>query len=103
MGRNELEERSLQQQEELNIGGTKGRKGCRDRGEGKGKEDCAPPWTKYLLDEGLDHTKTFSRYRGVFAGEGTPLEALHAVRAILVCPSTTGKKISPTNSRRMLQ
>lgn len=68
MGRNELEERSLQQQEGPKIGGAKGRKGCREGGEGK--EDCAPPWTKYLLDEGLDHTKEFSRYKGVLAGEG---------------------------------
>lgn len=27
-----------------------------------------PPWTKYLLEEGIDRTKAFSRYRGMFAG-----------------------------------
>lgn len=65
MGRNDLEERSLQH--EPKLGDAEGRKGCREGG-GKGA-DCSPPWTKYLLDEGLDHTKTFSRYKGVFAGE----------------------------------
>lgn len=66
MGRNDLEERSLQQG--LKIGDAKGGKGCPREVEGKGT-DCPPPWTKYLLDEGLDSTKTFSRYKGVFAGE----------------------------------
>lgn len=65
MSRNDLEERPLQQ--EPKIGNAKGRKGWRE-GEGKGT-DCSPPWAKYLLDEGLDQTKTFSRYKGVFAGE----------------------------------
>ena len=34
------------------------------------KDQRAPPfWTKYLLEEGLDRTTTFAKYRGIFAGE----------------------------------
>lgn len=65
MSRNDLEEQFLEQ--EPKLGDNKGRKGCREGGA-KGT-DCPRPWTKYLLDEGLDHTNTFSRYKGVFAGE----------------------------------
>lgn len=46
--------------------GGDGRKG---KVKGAAQGDRLPPWTKYLLEEGLDRTKAFSRYRGMFAGE----------------------------------
>lgn len=76
MGRNDLEDR-FPEQESQDTDGTDGlgRRpgGCRkDGGKGLGQRhkegERAPPWTKYLLEEGLDRTKAFSRYRGMFAG-----------------------------------
>lgn len=43
-------------------------------GEAAGRGRAPPPWSKYLLDEGLDRTKTFEKYRGLFSGnEGCAL------------------------------
>lgn len=76
MGRHDLEDR-FPGQESNDTDGKHGlnkksggpRKGDgKDQGKGKEQNERAPPWTKYLLEEGLDHTKTFSRYRGMFTG-----------------------------------
>lgn len=45
------------------VGGSGGGNAVREK-----TQKVSPPWTKYLLEEGLDCTKTFSRYRGMFAG-----------------------------------
>lgn len=39
-----------------------------------------PPWTKYLLEEGLDRAKAFSRYKGMFAGIGILLNFAYPFR-----------------------
>lgn len=77
MGRNDLEDRSPEQASAASnrsgYAGKGARGNNREGGGGKasGREtgDRAPPWTKYLLEEGIDRTKEFSRYRGMFAGE----------------------------------
>ncbi|CAM9541704.1 unnamed protein product [Ectocarpus fasciculatus] len=79
MGRNDLEDRSPEQASaDPNRSGHAGKgTGGNNREGGDGKAswretgDRAPPWTKYLLEEGLDRTKAFSRYRGMFAEEQT--------------------------------
>lgn len=77
MGRKDLEDRFPEQESRdknksdgLGRSSGGGRKGD-GKGLGKGEEqgERPPPWTKYLLEEGLDRTKAFSRYRGLFAGE----------------------------------
>ena len=78
MGRKELEDRPTPKKEtkvEGKPGVVTARPGVtagddvQEQKKGGGGRDHPPPWTKYLLDEGLDHTKAFSRYRGMFAGE----------------------------------
>lgn len=54
-----------------------------DQGDGASKSKASlgeaadggrvpPRWSKYLLDEGLDRTKTFKKYKGLFSGNGVP-------------------------------
>lgn len=77
MGRNELEDQILDQEvkDSNRSGGSgkspegSGKDGGKEQGKGAGQGDRLPPWTKYLLEEGLDRTKAFSRYRGMFAGD----------------------------------
>lgn len=45
-------------------------KGKGPLGEAAGGGRAPPPWSKYLLDEGLDRTKTFEKYRGLLSGNG---------------------------------
>lgn len=59
---------------ENNLIGDEGRRTARGRVAGdEGRE--APPWTKYLLEEGLDRTEAFSKYKGVLEG-------------VKICPSS---------------
>lgn len=44
------------------------RKGGKASDDGFKGGTAPPPWTAYLLEEGLDRTKAFSKYRGMFAG-----------------------------------
>lgn len=65
MGRHELGEPPQLEREETSKNGAAGGGG---NAEQEKTQDAPPPWTKYLLEEGLDRTKAFSRYRGMFAG-----------------------------------
>lgn len=82
MGRNDLEDRSPERNSKAaksdrttsrNRGHGREEAGnegmAKGRGDGRGGEEHMRPWTKYLLEEGLDRTEAFSRYRGMFAGE----------------------------------
>lgn len=80
MGRSELEDASPDKEVKDNnnsnrSGGLKrrpegrGEDGRNGKGKGEGQGERLPPWTQYLLEEGLDRTKAFSRYRGMLAGE----------------------------------
>ncbi|CAM9348328.1 unnamed protein product [Ectocarpus sp. 12 AP-2014] len=79
MGRNDLEDRSPEQASAASNrsgyagkeAGGNNREGGGGKASGRETGDRAPPWTKYLLEEGLDRTKEFSRYRGMFAEEQT--------------------------------
>ncbi|CAM9430000.1 unnamed protein product, partial [Ectocarpus sp. 8 AP-2014] len=79
MGRNDLEDRSPDQASAASNrsgyagkgAGGNSREGGGGKASGRETGDRAPPWTKYLLEEGLDRTKEFSRYRGMFAEEQT--------------------------------
>lgn len=69
MGRQDLDRPPQLQREHTTKDGAAGFGGSGGDNAGQGKtQDAPPPWTKYLLEEGLDRTKTFSRYRGMFAG-----------------------------------
>lgn len=77
MGRIELEDQPPKQEAkgDKRSGGLRARSGktgrdhAQEQRKGEGERDQPPPWTKYLLEEGLDRTQAFSRYRGMFAGE----------------------------------
>lgn len=77
MGRNELEDQSPDEEakDSNRSSGSRispdgrGKDGGKGQAKGAAQGDRPPPWTKYLLEEGLDRTKAFSRYRGMFAGE----------------------------------
>ena len=77
MGRSELQDQSPDEEakDSTKSGGLKrspeGRRedGAKRQAKGAAQGDRLPPWTKYLLEEGLDRTKAFSRYKGMFAGE----------------------------------
>lgn len=76
MGRSELEDQSPEEEARDSNGGIlrrsqygRGKEGGKGQGKGTRQGDRLPPWTKYLLEDGLDRTKAFSRYRGMFAGE----------------------------------
>lgn len=65
MGRNDLEEHPVERESKRNDAS----RGHSANKEGEKGGEHLPPWTKSLLEEGLDRTKAFSRYRGVLAGE----------------------------------
>ncbi|CAM9571414.1 unnamed protein product, partial [Scytosiphon promiscuus] len=84
MDRNDLEDRSPERdakgasrsgyqrvnaRDGSNEAGNKG--AGKDGGKELGIDGHTRPWTKYLLEEGLDRTEAFSRYRGMFADEQT--------------------------------
>eukprot|EP00903_Cladosiphon_okamuranus_P008368 g8046.t1 len=81
MGRSELEDQAPPEELKVTDNNESGKmqRNQEDRGKERGKGqgrrkpqgDLLPPWTKYLLEEGLDRTKAFSRYRGMFADEQT--------------------------------
>eukprot|EP00752_Nemacystus_decipiens_P012095 g10722.t1 len=79
MGRSELEDRSPGEEvkDSNRSGGVRsspeggGKGGGKGQAKGAAPGDRPPPWTKYLLEEGLDRTKAFSRYKGMFADEQT--------------------------------
>lgn len=76
MGRRDLEDRFPEQEsrDKDRSDGLRRSSGGGRKGDGKGLDkreeqgERAPPWTKYLLEEGLDRTKAFSRYKGMFVG-----------------------------------
>ncbi|CAM9747386.1 unnamed protein product [Hapterophycus canaliculatus] len=59
--------RNTRDESEGDFNKEKGKARGKERGDGEGVR----PWTKYLLEEGLDRTAAFSRYRGMFADEQT--------------------------------
>lgn len=77
MGRHDLEDQSPDEEAKDDNRSSGSRRSphdsAKDDGKGKGKGagqgDRLPPWTKYLLEEGIDRTEAFSRYRGMLAGK----------------------------------
>lgn len=67
MGRKDIVQPPLDTEESKKRNGA--RKDTSNTGVGNDGNPTTPPWTKYLLEEGLERTKAFSRYKGVFAGE----------------------------------
>lgn len=74
MDRSDLLEFSVDKKPDGTIerggGGDDGATGSRRVGSGEERETGRerPPWVKYLLEEGIDHTQAFLRYKGMFAG-----------------------------------